>query len=133
MLKVELVSSPSEILKLYSFKRFDDGSGYRAVVDVVSGCFSCTKKELYFDDIKQFYNDLNNGYDNLSGEALLKCRYEEDQIKFIFNTKGHVVVSGVFHEYADNPQLLEFYFKTDQTYFPAFLKQIKKVIDEIHN
>jgi len=125
----DIIASPEKQLKLYRIEKFEDGSGYSAKVDLVSGKFSCVGKTLNFHGLKEFYKTLDKGYETLSGSALLKHNYEQDNIVFKFTSSGHIIISGVFNEYSEE-QSLEFRFETDQTFLSEFLRQIEKIIQE---
>lgn len=131
-LAVELLSSPDEYLRLYAFERFEDGSGYKASIDIVSSCFSCVGKECYFDDLQQFYADSMQAYQQQTGRVLLKDMHEKDHFKFDFTHFGHVLLSGVLYSPSNTTQHLSFFFETDQSYVLMFLKQMKEVLTRLN-
>jgi len=118
-------SFTSEFLAFRSIKRFEDGSGYRLHVELQAGPFSASYPffvESY--PVKQFLLSLSALYESLSGEALLKPEYEPQFIRIKAGTGGHMVISGELYVHSDQPQVLKFQFRTDQTCVGLFLQQL---------
>lgn len=125
-------ASPTEFVELSNIERFEDGSGYCAQLRVGAGEFRCTGRPFYFDDLESFISDLRRGYDNLTGSAQLRSRYEHEFMKLEFTARGHVVASGTIIDYGPPECRLHFAFETDQTVCPPFLRELERVATQLH-
>jgi hypothetical protein len=132
MTNAELVASDVEFIRLSSFERFRDGSGWRCNIAIQVAWLSCTGKTFYFDDLLQFTNELQAAYDAVSGSAELRCRYEREFVKLEYTPLGRVSVSGELLEYYPEPCTLKFTFSTDQTFMPGFLNGLRNVLGALH-
>jgi hypothetical protein len=128
-----LTVGPSDFIELSGFERFDDGSGYRAVLRVASGEFACTGREFYFDDLPAFLDHMREAYQRVSGSAELRYRYEEDFLRIQFTRLGHIVVSGLLVHYGPCKRRLQFSFEADQSFCPPFIAQLQEVCEELES
>jgi hypothetical protein len=126
-----LAVSPSEFVELSEFERFDDGSGYRAVLRAASGEFACTGREFYFDDLPVFLDRLREAYQRVSGSAELRLRYEEEFLRIELTQLGHIVVSGLLIQYGPFGCRLQFSFEADQSFCPPFIAQLQEASDDL--
>ncbi len=126
---IEFLHDPSHFIRIASIEKYDDGSGFTALLSVQSGALACMGHPFYFDDLKGFAKDMAKLSKTLTGFAKLGPEYEPEFIRFEATTLGHMTVSGEIREFTSSGQLLKFSFSTDQSYLPAFLKSIEEVLE----
>jgi hypothetical protein len=117
--------SESEYLRLSSFERFDDGSGYRCNVDTRCGEFGCFRKAFYFDDMPKVVAKLRDAYQSLNGSVEMRQRYEDESLTFKATAQGHFVVRGRLTDYRDHE--LRFALEVDQTYMEPFVSALERI------
>ena len=128
---IEFVHDPSHYIRIQSIEKFDDGSGFRSVINMQSGSFSCLDHPFYFDQMKQFLKDLLNLDRRLKGQAETGPKYEPEFIRFEATKLGHITVNGLLQEHGEHQQILRFSFETDQSYLPPFLKSIEATLKSL--
>jgi hypothetical protein len=118
-------NQPDPSFHLLDVTRFDDGSGYRAVLEVRSRGFEVSTP-FYFEPqpLAQFLDELVAMDRALSGSAKLKPLFEDHFLELTLTRRGRIVVRGEVFEYSEHPQHLGFEFETDQTV-------LKPLIDEL--
>jgi len=117
--------SPTEFITLSNCERFDDGSGYRATLDLAVDKFTCRGQVFHFEYFNRFVNQLRAAYHALDGVVELRCTHEPDKIGFKFTSLGHVVISGVSGEANGRGCTLQFVMEADQTFLAPFLDQLE--------
>ena len=96
-------------------------------MDVVAGPFSGSLMvDCYEKPYRRFHEKLSTLYRTLSGEARLGPSYENLEIVFSGDGKGHVAVKVCV--YADHARLikLEFQIYLDQTELPRIIRQVEQ-------
>ena len=121
-------NSENPSLTLLGIKRFDDDSGFRALLVVLSGKFT-GEYEFYFEPgpLKSFIKALEKMDSSLSGTARLQPLYEPQFIEFECASGGHVIVRGELPEHSELQQKLIFEFHTDQTVLKPFISALQAV------
>jgi hypothetical protein len=114
-------------LKLRSVTRFEDGSGYRAILEVRSRGFD-VRTPFYFEaePLAQFIDQLGAMDRSLSGSAKLKPVFEDHFIELTITPRGRIVVRGEVFEYSEHSQHLRFEFETDQTVLKPLIDELKE-------
>ena len=128
---ISFTHDPLRFIRIESIEKFEDGSGFRSILNVQSGSFSCQGHPFYFNHLKQFAKDLAKLGNKLKGKAELGPDYEPEFIRFEATKGGHIVVQGEVPEYGDHQQLLKFCFETDQSYLPPFLESIEATLTSL--
>jgi hypothetical protein len=117
-------------LELRNCNKFEDGSGYRTDLIVLSGGFGL-EIEFFFEvpALGHFIKNLAEMGSSLAGEALLKPMWEDDYIKCEMLDLGHLSVCGVFTQHSPHLQQLRFAFESDQAALSLFLSQLRKLVN----
>lgn len=115
-------------LELRNCNRFEDGSGYRTDLIILSGGFSL-EIEFFFEEpsLGQFIKNLAEIELSLAGEAVLKPMWEDDYIKCEMLDLGHLLVCGEFTQHSPHSQQLRFAFDSDQAALSPFLLHLRKL------
>src|SRR5476651_1871199 len=108
--------SQTEFITLSNVERFDDGSGYRATLDLAVDKFTCRGHVFYFEYFTRFVEQLRAAYQTLNGAVELRRTHEPDKLRFQFTTRGHVVISGILGEANGRGCSLKFVMDADQTF-----------------
>lgn len=122
-------NQPDPSLRLRDVTRFDDGSGYRAVLEVRSRGFEVSTP-FYFElqPLARFLDELVAMDRVLSGSAKLKPIYEDHFIELTLTRRGRVVVRGEVFESSEHPQHLGFEFETDQTVLKPLIDELRECL-----
>lgn len=120
--------SDSEFLRLSAVERFSDGSGYCGQIDVTAGEFACLGRRFYFDDLPGFVQQLRTMHRLLTGHAELRHRYESEFVRFEFDARGHVHVTGLLSESGPDSCSLRFSLAADQTFVPEFISGLDGIV-----
>jgi hypothetical protein len=122
-------NQPDPSLRLRDVTRFEDGSGYRAVLEVRSRGFE-VRTPFYFEPqpLAQFLDELLAADRTLSGSAKLKPLFEDHFIELTLTPRGRVVVRGEVFEYSEHAQHLGFEFETDQTVLKPLIDQLRECL-----
>ena len=123
--------SPTEFVELSEIEHFADDSGYVSMIRVGSGVFSCAGKQFYFEQLPSFLAELKKRYNEVSGYAELRTRYEKEFIRFEFTSRGHVVVTGLLLDYGNFNQNFQFGFEVDQTFIPPFITSVESAVVDL--
>ena len=115
----------NQVLELSEFELFEKDS-FKCRLKVWSRGFGF-EKDVFFDNVHNFIDQVEVMASSLSGEAVLKEEYHDHYLKFQVTKLGHVIVSGTLIDYSHQDQHLEFGFKTDQTCLEPFSKELKQV------
>lgn len=129
--EIELQTNDAHAVVRFSYiEKFNDGSGYRCTLTIVSGGFTCTRP-FYFDDVALSLAEpeLGRMATGTSGKCIIKGQWDQDYIQLESNAKGHVVVTGEVFENAEIDQRLKFGFRTDQTVLLPFAKNLRVLQD----
>jgi len=78
-----------------------------------------------------FLKNLEHMNKELSGEAILKCEYEEEFIKVSCISQGHIRVAGLIVDQSWLRQEFRFEFETDQTMLGPLIRDIELVKDMV--
>jgi hypothetical protein len=120
-------SQSKDFVEISNIEKFDDGSGYRTMLNVNSGRFSCAGHPFYFNNLKKFTVNIRDAFDRVEGQARLTRTYEKDFLEVEVRKGGRVVVTGFVIEGGPPPQELHFSFECDQTFLPPFLTSLNQV------
>lgn len=93
-----------------------------------SGFSASTTMDIDIKAFCNFCNELESVYNTLKGSAKIQEAYGNQYILFSGDCLGHIRVSGFLDSQGTNGfwQELKFENCIDQTYFPRFLKCLKK-------
>ena len=118
----------SQVLALDSIDRFEDGSGYRALLFVQSGAFAC-RQEFFFEDatLAAAIAGLETMDAGTPAAATIRGSFEDDYIRLESNSRGHVLVTGEIHEHGELGQMLRFGFRTDQTVLGPLIRDLNQL------
>lgn len=84
---------------------------------------------LYAWEITAFVDQLQSLYTALTGEAVLEGQEGDLHFRLEGNGRGAITVEGTLRAFGrPRPLSLDFYFVIDQTYLPAFLAGLKKIV-----
>ena|SRR6266576_3166961 len=116
-------------LSLRDVTRFEDGSGYRAILEVRSRGFE-VRTPFYFEPqpLAQFLEQLVAMDRTLSGSAKLKPLFEDHLVELTLTPRGRIVVRGEVFEYSEHSQHLGFEFETDQTILKPLIEQLRECV-----
>jgi len=109
---------------------YGGGYGAKGILSIragdyfVSAAHYFTTGELYW-----FLIALKQGYDTLSGEAVLENTERELELKCEFNKLGHVIASGKFQAIPSVNNILSFTIKTDQTQVKDSIANLQTVYE----
>ncbi len=87
--------------------------------------------ELYFStgQVYTFYNQLNQAYENLSGEVIFINEYDKTlEVKIEFDDKGRVLITGQYQEFAHENNELTFEISSNQTYLSATIQELRSIV-----
>ena len=108
------------------------GGGYYAkgLLSIRAGAYSVSA-EHYFTtgELYRFFIALKQGFDTLSGEAVLENTERELELKCEFTKLGHVIISGTFQAIPSVNNFLSFAIKTDQTQVKDSISNLQAVYD----
>ena len=130
LMDIQLRTNRSDpLLRLRDVTRFEDGSGYRAVLEVRSRGFEVSTP-FYFEPrpLAEFLNQLVVMDDTLVGSARLKPLYEDHFIELTLISRGRIVVRGEVFEYSEHAQHLGFEFETDQTVLKPLIDDVRECV-----
>jgi len=116
-------------LSLRDVTRFEDGSGYRAILEARSRGYE-VRTPFYFEvqPLTQFLDQLVMMDRTVTGSAKLKPLYEDHFIELTLTSRGRVVVRGEVYEYSEHSQHLRFEFETDQTVLKPLIEQLRECV-----
>jgi len=114
--------------KYLSFTNFSllGRDSFKCKVNISSRGFKY-EKEVYFDNMNTFIENIEKMSSTLLGETELKEEFNEHFIKFSLTKSGHVIVSASFVEYSDHSQNIFIEFESDQTCLAPLAKELRKV------
>ncbi len=124
--------SKTEFLRLQNVERFSDWSGYCCQISVRAGEFACHGRRFYFNDLPQFVEQLRATHMSLKGHAELRHRYEPEFLRFQYDSRGHVHVTGFLTDYGGRACSLRFTLEADQTFMPEFISGLERIVRELH-
>lgn len=95
-----------------------------------SGFCACTTMDIDIKEFRSFVSEINDLYETLHGSAAITEPYGEQIIQFSADKKGHILVSGMLHNYGHNGhnQSLKFENSFEQTFLKSFVSSLKEVI-----
>jgi len=95
---------------------YGGGYGAKGMLSIRAGAYSVSAAHHFTTgELYRFFTALKQGYDTLSGEAVLENTERELELKCEFNQLGHVIASGMFQAIPSTNNVLSFVIKTDQT------------------
>ena len=120
-------NTSGEYIELVDLNRFDDKSGYGAVLRVQSRNFNA-EIPFYFERacFEEFCQAVLALEKTHVGKAVLKPFYDPEFISIEMQKNGHLLVSGELFEHSEIPQHLKFQFVSDQS-------QLKRLIEDLAN
>ena len=95
------------------------------------GFSACTTMDIDIKEFKRFASALNDVYEALHGSAAITEPYGKQIIQFSADKTGHIMISGMLHNYGNDGgyQSLRFETSVDQTFLASFVKALK---EELH-
>lgn len=123
-----------EILEIFGFPNetsFRGGYDIRCRLKIKSGIYSL-KTDNYFSStaaLINFYNDINKIFQLLDGKCSYNVYLPENDLSFTvsFNKQGHVSVSGRYRDDLSKNNILNFEFKSDQSYFTQVILDLNNI------
>ncbi len=118
------------ILQLKAVEKFKDGSGYKCDLFVQSSGFS-VECPFYFDEffLTNALSQLKVMAQTFQGKVIIGQQFEEGHIQIAANRYGHVMVSGTILEQSEQPQRLDFAFRTDQTVLEPLIRDFTQLVE----
>ena len=134
--KIELVVSDQEFFRVESIEAFgqEPGHGWELVgtLSVAAGCLRCCGHQYFsFNNLAAFLQDLELLYRDLKGKARLGHTYELDYIEFEGDAQGQIRIVGYIRPFPEKRDQLDFTISCDQTYLPALIQSVKRVLGEL--
>ena len=106
---------------------------FKFLVNIECGSFIIKDKIVYVykQELVNFYNQLEQCYDKVSGEVISEFEYDEDiKLKLTFAPNGGVAVNCNIFDYGANINKCFVEFETDQTFIKSSLEQIKIILNK---
>ena len=109
----------------------DGGYSVKGSISIQSGKYSVNNAEVWFTtgQVFQLYEQLREGLQNLKGAFIFSNRGENLYFEMDFTRLGQIHISGHFQEYPSIDNRLVFDFQIDQSFIPATIKEMKKIVD----
>lgn len=120
-----------ELTKVFGYpERTCAFGGYdtRSTLEIKSGGFSVlTNFHVSTGDIYNFFEQLKNCYENLTGTARLDSYEMNLRLAVEFDNLGHAKITGEFIERLEPPNELTFNLTTDQTYLKNTVSKLERI------
>jgi hypothetical protein len=128
MITIRLGSDESEHFRIASLEYFGDNSGWRGLLTMRSGSFAVINHTFYFDDLREFRDNVQIIYRDLAGTANLRPRYEEEYLEVSAMKRGHIKVKAHMAIYGDGTNRIDMEFHLDQTFLPELISSLEQAI-----
>lgn len=127
----EIDVSDVDYVRLSDFEHFEDGSGWRATIKVGAGEFLCSGRKFVFGGPRKFLDSLKKCNEGLNGHAELKTPFEDEFLRFSFENRGCVTITGLLQDYGGRERSFRFEIEADQTFVPGFIKSFEQAISSL--
>ena len=101
-------------------------------VSLRAGEFACLARRFHFDDLAGFVEQLRTAQAALTGNAELRQRYESEFVRFEYDARGHVHVTGLLTDHRPDGCSLRFALEADQTFVPGFISGLDEMVRGLH-
>jgi len=109
---------------------YSGGYGAKGMLTIRAGAYAVTASHCFTTgELYRFFQALKQGYDTLSGVAVLENMERELELKCEFNRLGHVIATGKFQANPVISNVLSFEIKTDQTQVKDSLSTLQAVYE----
>ncbi|QQL51346.1 WapI family immunity protein [Mucilaginibacter ginkgonis] len=126
--KIEIIFG--EVLGFPDTTTFLGGYDIKGLVNIKAGCFigACaiwTSTGQMFE----LYTQLSKINNVLKGEVSFSNYYDDNlKFKLVYDSLGHVAVTGTLYESSEPENVLGFEFTTDQTFISKTVSQLSSII-----
>ena len=109
---------------------YGGGYGAKGILTIRAGEYSVSALHYFTTgELYRFLQALKQGYDTLSGVAVLENTERELELKCEFNKLGHVIATGNFQANPAINNVLSFELKTDQTQVKDSISNLQAVYE----
>jgi len=109
---------------------YGGGYGAKGILSIRAGEYAVSAVHYFTTgELYRFLIALKQGYDTLTGKAVLENTEKELELKCEFNKLGHVIASGKFQAVSSINNVLLFSIKTDQTQVKDSITSLQAVYE----
>ncbi|MCM2535008.1 hypothetical protein NDK43_25040 [Neobacillus pocheonensis] len=107
------------------------GYDVKGKIEIKSGNYYVKGAELWFStgQVYEFFNQLQKCYNNLKGSATFSESENFLKLDLRFNRFGQINIQGYFQEIANQENILQYEFESEQSYLVSTLHQLKNIVD----
>ena len=109
---------------------YGGGYGAKGMLSIRAGAYAVSAEHCFTTgELYTFFIALKQGYNTLSGEAVLENTERELELQCVFNKRGQVIVSGRFQADPSINNVLSFEIKTDQTQVKDSISSLQAIYE----
>ncbi|MEK3724009.1 WapI family immunity protein [Paenibacillus sp. FSL H8-0034] len=120
------------LIKIHGFPDatcYSGGYGAEGSIIIKSGSYSAFGSLwISTGEIFIFKNQLNEIFDNCSGEAKLVNSEVDFEVSIKIENRGRVIIEGRYKEFPSIDNELIFFFESDQSYIVKTLEELNEII-----